>query len=361
MKIAILGTRGIPNYYGGFEVCAEEMGVRLAEKGHIISVYCEHLHPVNDTKWKGVHRIKTYNPENRLGTFGQFVYDLNSNLHARKGSYDIILHLGYTSDSVWHPLWSSKSRHIVNMDGMEWKREKYAAPVRRFLKWAEKLATIKADYLVADAIPIQAYLENTYKLPVEYIPYGANIPDEINENVLEKYGLSKGKYDLIIARMIPDNNIEMAIRAKINSKETFPLVIFGDNTKFRRSTEYKYRSDKRIQFQEANFDVETINSLRSLCRYYIHGHSMGGTNPSLLEAMACSCRILAHDNPFNRSVTGSGAKYFSTVDELCERMDENPEILIPEHHLEDNIQKIRTQYNWEVVSNQYEKLFYEVV
>lgn len=361
LKIAILGSRGIPNYYGGFEICAEEVSVRLVEKGHHISVFCEHRHPADDKVWKGVSRIKVFNPENKLGTFGQFIYDLKSNLHSSRKYNDIVLHLGYTSDSVWFPLWNKKTRHIVNMDGMEWKRKKYSGLVRCFLKQAEKMATIRANYLVADAIPIQSYLEKTYNHPVRYIPYGAHIPASIQKSVLNEYGLAENNYDLIIARMVADNNIEMAIQAKLQSQNDNPLIILGNDTGYRRLLIRKYSSYPPIRFEAANFNLQTINSLRAFCRYYIHGHSMGGTNPSLLEAMACRCRILAHDNPFNKSVTGADSRYFNSTEELCYYLNTKSVQLITEDHLEENLKKIREKYNWDRITDQYEELFYEVV
>src|SRR5210317_2047077 len=159
LSIAILGTRGVPNRYGGFEACAEKLGLYLVSAGHEVSIYCGNDHPVKEADWQGIKRIMIRNPENRWGSFGQFIYDLYCNLHSRKQDFDIVLHLGYTSDSIWHFLWTKKSIHVVNMDGLEWKRQKYGRLTKRFLRYAENLAGKHANILVADNQEIERLLK----------------------------------------------------------------------------------------------------------------------------------------------------------------------------------------------------------
>src|SRR5436190_17197589 len=151
MKIGILGTRGIPNAYGGFEQFAEHLSAGLVKKGHEVVVYNSSLHPYQHEQWHGVQIIHCKDPENKLGTAGQFFYDWNCINDARKRDFDIVLHLGYTSDSLWHWRWPRKAINIVNMDGLEWKRSKYNRVTQRFLKWAESLAANNADILIADS------------------------------------------------------------------------------------------------------------------------------------------------------------------------------------------------------------------
>ncbi len=140
MKIAIIGTRGIPNHYGGFEQFAEYLSLGLVEKGHMVTVYNSHTHPYQGNDWNGVKIIHCKDPEDKLGTIGQFVYDYNCIRDTRKRNYDIILQLGYTSSSVWGRLLPRKKSIITtNMDGLEWKRTKYSQKVQKFLQYAEKL------------------------------------------------------------------------------------------------------------------------------------------------------------------------------------------------------------------------------
>jgi len=360
LSIAILGSRGIPNRYGGYEVCAQELGIRLVEHGHQVTVYCGHDHPVKDKIWQGITREIIVNPEKKTGTVGQFIYDLNCNLHSRKNKFDIVLHLGYTSDSIWCWLWTKKSIHLVNMDGQEWKRLKYSQSIRRFLKYAERLATKRSKYLVADSHPIEKYLAEKYNKPIRYIAYGAAIPVSISHAVPERYGLKSKQFDLLLARMEPENNIEMAIEAKLFSKDNIPLVIIGNKNKYKTQLINKFGNQAVIKFEDAIYESEKVNSLRYHCRYYIHGHSVGGTNPSLLEAMACSCVILAHKNPFNKSVLGEDAFYFDSRKELSEAfLRPFPDA----YHkwVSNNLVKIRNEFNWDNITKQYEKLFLDAV
>ena len=159
MKLAILGTRGIPNYHGGFEQFAEYFSVHMAQKGHDVYVYNSHSHPYQEKEYNGVSILHQKDPENKLGTFGQFIYDFNCIKDARSRNFDVILQLGYTSSSIWGRFLPSASVIVTNMDGLEWKRSKYSKPVRRFLKVAERLAIDTSDYLVSDSVGIQKYIE----------------------------------------------------------------------------------------------------------------------------------------------------------------------------------------------------------
>lgn len=353
LSIAILGSRGIPNRYGGFEACAAELAARLVKKGHRVVVYTGSDHPVKAAMVKGVERRLIFNPERWLGASGQFVYDLLCNLDSRKDRFDIILHLGYTSDSIWFRWWAPGSRHVVNMDGQEWKRAKYSRPVKAFLHRAERMATLRACSLVADSPVIMDYLAQAYPVPVTYIPYGAEIPAQV---AIGPADLVPGGYDLILARMEPENNIDMAIRAKIDAKDPVPLVIIGNENKYKRRLKRLYGHHRNIRFRAAVYETDVINAIRHHSRLYIHGHSVGGTNPSLLEAMACSCAIAAHDNPFNRSVLGEDGRYYKDVFQLQELFSgHNAEAY--SGFIRRNLEKIHARYNWDMVTDSYEQLF----
>ena len=180
MRIAILGTRGIPNNYGGFEQFAEYLALGLVSKGHEVTVYNSHTHPYQELTWKGVHIKHIYDPENKIGTAGQFIYDFLSILDTRKKDFDIILELGYTSSSLFFDFHPKKSLVITNMDGLEWKRTKFSAKVQKFLQWAESLAVKKSDHLVSDSIGIENYLMKKYNVSSTYIPYGSHLFDDEN-------------------------------------------------------------------------------------------------------------------------------------------------------------------------------------
>src|SRR6266480_5995741 len=168
MRIAILGTRGIPNRYGGFEQFAEYAAPLLAKRGHEVFVYNSSSHPFQDKEWRGVKLIRRPDPENNLGTFGQFIYDFNCIMDARRENFDFILQLGYTSSSIWAFLLPKKAVVITNMDGFEWKRKKYSRLVQWFLRHAEKWAVKYSDVLIADSLIMQSYLKKKYKITASY-------------------------------------------------------------------------------------------------------------------------------------------------------------------------------------------------
>lgn len=359
LSIGIMGSRGIPNAYGGFEECAQEVGKLLAEKGHHVSVYCSSLHPDQSPTWQNVNRIICHDPEDSFGSFGQFLYDRNCLQDASNRDFDVLFHLGYTSDAIWTHLWPKGMQHAINMDGLEWKRSKYPFLVRRFLRWSERRSAKRAEMLVADSLGISEHLQKEYARPVAHIAYGAWIPDRYDEEVPLHFELQAQQYDLMIARMEPENQLELAIEAKMRSNDGIPLFIVGNKNAYRKKLIRKYGTEDLIRIEGPVYQPEITNSLRHFCRFYIHGHSVGGTNPSLLEAMACGATILAHDNPFNKGVTGKNAYYFSSRSELTQLFDLAEEQ--PMDMIQNNLSAIQNQYNWEVIAHQYEQLCYELV
>ena len=361
MKVGIIGTRGIPNHYGGFEQFAEYLSLGLINRGHSVSVYNSHMHPYQESEWRGVRIIHKYDPENRLGTFGQFVYDLLCILDSRKRKFDVILQLGYTSNSVWGNLLPNKSIIVTNMDGLEWKRSKYSKQVRQFLRWAEKRGVQTSDFLVADSKGIQDHLERTYGVSSEFIPYGATVFSNPQEMTLEKFGIRKYEYDMLIARMEPENNIEMILTGFSKSNVNREFVVIGNytNTAFGKDIFRKFSSDKRIRFLGPVYDIEALNNIRHFSNIYFHGHSVGGTNPSLLEAMACGCFISAHNNVFNRAILEYDAIYFESEEEIFEQVEQNIKLTFV-NQIGNNVLKIEGRYSWEVVIDQYEKFLLSV-
>ena len=321
MRIGILGTRGIPNRYGGFEQFAEMLSEAFVQRGEEVWVYCSDLHDHKDDLWNGVNLVHCPDKENSLGTAGQFFYDLNCIRDAQHRNFDVLLHLGYTSDSIWHKRWPKNCLNIVNMDGLEWKRKKYNWFTRQFLKKSEAWAANRADLMIADNPAIKKYLEGKYKMKAVYIPYPVDIP-VINEEkaleTLEAHSLQPHQYYLAIARMEPENNLEMIIEGVLASGSAHPLVIIGNpSNSYGRWLVNKYQSN-RVRFPGAIYEKEMLDELRFFSAIYFHGHSVGGTNPSLLEAMACGCRIAAHGNEFNTEVLKREGEYFLSSPEISD-------------------------------------------
>lgn len=358
LRIGIAGTRGIPNNYGGFEYFAEHLSLGLAKKGYDVYVYSSHNHVNQQPYWNGVHIIHCYDPEYLLGTAGQFIYDLNCIKDSRKRNFDILLLLGYTSSSVWGTLYPTDTIIISNMDGLEWKRTKYSPHVKRFLKYAEKLAIKYSDFFIADSTYIQKYLTEKYQINPEYIAYGATIFDQPDQDVPAQYGLHNYGYNMIMARMEPENNIKMILDGYHTAKSQRDFIVVGNaENKFGQYLRKKFSQDKRIRFTGSIFNQSHINNLIYYSNLYFHGHSVGGTNPSLLEAMGSQALIVAQDNVFNRAVLESNGHYFSTAIEVQEYADNLCKNSGAAKIIAANKQKIEQQYNWEKIINAYESFF----
>lgn len=361
MRIGILGTRGIPNHYGGFEQFADFLAEGLVGMGHEVYVYNSHNHPYQEKTYKGAHLIHTYDPEFKIGTAGQFIYDLNCVLDSRKRKFDILLQLGYTSSSIWSFLMPSKSCITTNMDGLEWKRSKYSAKVQLFLKKAEKWAVKNSDHLVADSIGIQEYLKGKYDVDSTYIPYGAEEVVDQDESLIKKYDVETGNYYLLIARMEPENNVETILKAYTRSEREKPFLVVGktENT-FGKYLRKKFCNHKNIRFLEGIYNMKVLDNLRFYSAAYFHGHSVGGTNPSLLEAMASSAFIVANDNVFNKAILEDDAIYFDGEASLSSFFDRD----IPENFkksaIANNLKKVRARYSWDRIIRSYADLFEEL-
>lgn len=360
MKIAILGTRGIPNDYGGFEQFAEYLSQGLLTNGHDVSVYCGHDHIYKEKVWKGVKLLHKYNPESWMGTAGQFIYDLLCILDSRRRKFDIILQLGYTSSSVWGKLLPKKPIIITNMDGLEWRRTKYSKKVQTFLKHAERWAVNTSDYLVADSLGIQSYLLETYGKHSHYIAYGADCFTNTDSSTLKAYQLEPYSYNMLVARMEPENNIETILDGISGSQTRLPMLVVGryDN-QYGQYLADKYKNDPRIRFLGSLYDIRVLNNLRYFSNLYFHGHSVGGTNPSLLEAMGSSALICAHNNVFNKAILGDDALYFQNKEDIVVLMNNNLSKSNYGDAVKNNFEKIGKLYSWTTIIQAYEKFFIE--
>jgi glycosyltransferase involved in cell wall biosynthesis len=366
MKIAILGTRGIPNNYGGFEQFAEYLSVGLVKRGFEVTVYNPHFHPLDKNNFKGVNVIKIYSPEAFLGGGpANFIYDFLCLNDADSKGFDIIYELGYGTVAISYFLLSFRKRKtvlITNMDGLEWKRQKWNGLTKWLTKKFEKIAINLSDYIISDNVGIQNYYRNVHKKESIFLPYGAELTIRLDENLLQQYKLQPKKYFLVIARLEPENNIELMINGYLKSGAAETLVIIG-NTK-NNYGEYLNRKyvNPNVHFLGGIYDKLTIDSLRHFSKVYLHGHSVGGTNPSLLEAMSCGCFIMAHDNEFNRSVLDSNAYFFSNQFELCKILTEIESILPCSYEMvKNNLDKIKTVYDWDKIISDHEVFFRDCI
>ena len=220
----------------------------------------------------GVKIIHCFDPEYLVGTFGQFIYDLNCILNSRRQNFDVILQLGYTSNSIWRFLLPKAAKVVTNMDGLEWKRTKYTPLVQKFLKYAEKLAAKSSDVLIADSLGIQTYLKKKYKLESTYIPYGASIPEQFKKSVLEEYNVLPFSYDMLVARMEPENNIEVILDGHCASNQSRNFLVIGNHqgTKFGKFDVSQYHQILSGRFFQILCLSQKVQTLLTKTCYYLN-------------------------------------------------------------------------------------------
>lgn len=363
MKIAILGTRGIPNRYGGFEQSAENLSVRWKNRGHEVTVYNPDDHSYTNKEWNGVIIKQIYSNEKKFGVVGTNIFDYLCLKDTLNRDYDIVLELGYSASMFYPSKKKRKFKIVTNMDGLEWKRSKWNTLARTLLMHLEKQAVLKSDVLIADNPGIQDYFKNTYNIFSFYIPYGADAKkiEPPIENAIEEYHLEPFSYYLLVARLEPENNIEMILDGYLQSKSREPFIVVGNyKTKYGDYLINKYKNSSLIKFLGGIYNYYILDNLRCFSKLYYHGHSVGGTNPSLLEAMGCGCYIAAHNNCFNKYVLGENAFYFMNSKEVSEIINTYTEKY--KNYFVNNYRiKIEEVYNWDVVSQQYLDIFNQLI
>jgi glycosyltransferase involved in cell wall biosynthesis len=359
-KLAILGTRGIPAHYGGFETFAEELSVRLVEQGADVTVYCESGTGEQPDTYKGVHLV--YIPAPALGPLTTILFDLLCLWHARSG-FDVVYMLGYgTSVFCFIPrLWGSEV--WINMDGVEWARSKWNWLAKQWFKVMEAVAMWTPNRLIADAQGILEHLQSRHARlpPTSVIPYGAPIISEAPETcLLEEWQLTAGTYYLVVCRLEPENSVKEIIAGYLQSGSKNPLVVVGNtNTESNYVKELQRFTDGRIRFIGAVYDTQKLQALRYYSAAYFHGHTVGGTNPSLLEALGCGNIVIAHNNVFNREVAGEAAIYFNSEQDMARRIRKvesysQSDVSMMKSLAQERIAKV---YNWENITDSYCAIF----
>ena len=329
--------------------------------GHDVTVYNPSSHPFDGNIWKGVN-IKKIPFRWRFEYLNLICYDYLCLKHALNQDFDVILELGYSPCSIFYYIKNNKKAKIVtNMDGFEWKRNKWSFLIKKFLLFTEMLAVKKSDALISDNLHIKNYLMTKYRKQSHYIPYGATLIKSPDEKELKDFCLEKFRYYLIIARLEPENNIEVVLDGYLLSRSKDPFIVVGpDVTRYSKLLKKKFRNSPNIRFLGGIYDSNKLNVLRWNSKIYFHGHSVGGTNPSLLEAMATNVYIVAHDNIFNRNVIGSNGSYFSTKEEISTYIKDYHAGMQNEQIIH-NRKKIEKEFRWENVAQKYIKLFKKLI
>ncbi len=358
LRLAILGTRGLPARYGGFETFAEELGVGLAAAGVEVTVYCEAADGERPSHYRGVRLVHV--PAPRLGPLTTVLYDLRCLWHARRG-HDVVYMLGYgAAVFCFLPrLWGA--RVWINMDGVEWARAKWGRVAKAWFLAMEALSTRTPTRLIADAEGIRAHLQARHRRlpPCSVIPYGAHLVEAPPDPApVRDLGLEPGTYYLIVCRLEPENHVLELLQGFARLPGTATLAVLGDHG---TGTPYVARllavEHPRIRLLGTIYDATRLQALRYHCRAYLHGHSVGGTNPSLLESLACGNPVLAHDNSFNREVAAAAAQYFSGAEDVAvslAQLEADPEAR--QKMATAARERIRTAYTWPAIVRSYLEL-----
>jgi glycosyltransferase involved in cell wall biosynthesis len=362
MKLQILGTRGIPAEHGGFETFAEHFAVYLQQKGWQVTVYCQEVgaDEIYEDDWRGIHLVHI--PVTQSGAKGTIAFDWKSTLHAAKRKIPVLT-LGYNT-AVFCLLYRLNGiKNVVNMDGVEWRRGKWSPLERAWLYVNEKLGAWLANHLVADHPEIKNHLSRfVSSSKITVIPYSADILETADQSLISPFDLEKNKYAVLIARSEKENSILEIVSAYSKIKRGMPLVILGNYTPETNSY-HKLVVDAagdEVKFVGAIYDKDVVQALRFFARFYVHGHTVGGTNPSLVEALGAGSPVLAHNNLFNRWVAGEGARYFFTEGECSEQVD----ILLQDDGLiasmrQHSFLQMQNNFTWDKVHQAYEQLLIE--
>ncbi len=323
-QLCILGCRGIPAQYGGFETFAQSLALYLTAKNWMVTVYCQSddSKQIYEENWQGIRLIHI--PVKNQNALSSILFDWKSTVHAVQEE-GIILVLGYNTAlfSLWYRL--QGRINLMNMDGIEWQREKWKLPEKAWLYLNELLGCWLSDHLIADHPEIKKHLSlRVRESKITMIPYGTDLVEQAEITLLQPYNLEPYGYALVIARTEPENHLLEIVSAFSCQKRGLKLVVLGrympEQIRYHQSV--LDRASKEVVFLGTIYDQSVVKSLRFHARLYIHGHSVGGTNPSLVEALAVGSPVLAHDNAFNRWVAGRDAHYFQQESDCAKKLDQ---------------------------------------
>jgi len=356
IRLAILGTRGIPANYGGFERFAEELSIRLVSLDVDVTVYCEERDGQRDAMFNGV--ALRYERAAIGGPLSTILFDLKCIWSARK-EYDVVYMLGYGTAPFCILPRIFGTKVWLNVDGIEWARAKWGILAKVYFKAMEYFSVRVPDRVIADAAGIRDHLQRRHGelTNCDVIAYGASVvQDAPNKNLLEEWGLEPRGYHLVVCRLEPENHVLEIIKGYCQSSTQRPLVILGNH---QVDTPYVQKirglASNKVRFIGTVFDKQRLDALRFHSLTYLHGHSVGGTNPSLLEAMGCGNIVIAHDNSFNKEVLGAIGRYFLVPSDIpaliaeVEEMPDNEQLEVRSHVRE----RVSSNYSWDFIASQY--------
>lgn len=364
MKIAILGSRGFPSHYGGYETFVREFAPHCVEREHDVTVYCRWLKdgaPIWDCEGVTCRGV----PGVDMQSLSTLTYGAAAARDACRGDYDAVLVLNSANGFFLPVLDRAGFPTVVNTDGLEWERQKWNLLGRTAFRGAAQFVARYASAIVADSRAIGQYWHRKFGVRPTYIPYGGHIIEDDSTDKLDELGIPAGEYVLTVSRLVPENNVELTLDAlDLLGAERPPHVVVGSS---RRPTDLTRRLADRAQRDDTWWlghvsDDRLLHQLWRHCRTYAHGHSVGGTNPSLVQALAAGAPTLAYDSEFTRQVIGNVDAYYDDRPEsLSDRLlglGASPEYR--ETLVENGLTRVREEYSWEAVCDRYLELLASV-
>ena len=356
LKIAIIGSRGYPYVYSGYETLVKELSERLVQSGNQVTVYCHSkLFTEKPKKVNGINLI--YTPSVNSKIFSQLYNSFFSFLHVCFSKVDVVLVLNSANGPFGLLTKIFRKKTCINVDGLEWLRPKWKGLGSSYFKFASKLATIFYDEIITDSTEMNRTYNEKFKINSSVIAYGPTMTFHKNSKILEKLKLNNKDYYLIVGRLIPDNNSKLIIQGFLNSNSNKSIVIVGDvpyNDNY--ANDIKLLSSNKVVFTGYVNDQVDLTDLYDNCYGYIHGHEFGGTNPTMINALNLNCQILALDTIFNREMLENKKSVLFNKNSISKKINEF------EERYEELIQKntnykFQKKYDWNFISNQYLDVF----
>jgi glycosyltransferase involved in cell wall biosynthesis len=361
LKVAIMGAKGYPYVYGGYDTMIKELGERLVKKGVHVRVYNHRaLFPQKPKYVNGIECI--YTPAIESKQLTQLSHSFFSMIHACFSDVDVIFVVNSANGPFGLISRLFRKKTVINVDGLEWLRPKWKGFGGKYFFWASKMATKFYDQLINDSDEMQRVYKELFNADSKVIAYGANPRSDVDSEPIEKWGIKSREYFLIVGRLIPDNNADLIIEGFLKSDSTRKLVIIGDvpfNDAY--ANVLKNKVDDRLLFLGYVTDQNELAAWYSHCFAYFHGHEYGGTNPAMLKALGFGCAILALDTPFNQEMLQNGKHgwYFKksteSVQDIVEAAESSKERMAYFRSIAR--EGLTQRYNWDFVTNQYLEVF----
>jgi glycosyltransferase involved in cell wall biosynthesis len=365
VNIALLGTRGIPASYSGFETCVEQLGQRLVERGHRVTVYCRKHHiTYPGDQYKGMRLVKLPTVANKY--LDTIVHSFLSSLHALGQRYDMALYfIAGNSPVTWIPrLVGTKT--LLNVDGLDWKREKWPPLAKKYLQLAEFLATRLPNAYITDSTVIQAYYRDRFHSEPPFIPYGSEVEHVPPGETLARFDLEPQRYVLFVGRLVPENCAHHLVDAYAGLDTDLKCVIVGDAPYaegYIADLKARARADDRILFTGYLFG-QGYHELGTHASIFVETSGVGGTHPALVEAMAFGACVIAHNTPENLETIGDagfaydGEAGAESLRAVLQRLLADPATMA--EYQQRARQRAQTTYQWDAVTDAYERLFYQL-